>query len=342
MQRLATPGSPAQRRWLTGTVALAFRLRGIGAALDVRRVGIGVALNAGRVGVGVALNAGRAGVGVALNTGSVGIGVALNAGSVGIGVALNARLVGFGVVLAASLLASGIAQGASFDCERARGKLMRNICSDATLSQLDEQVWNAYGERIKTLSSAQYTQVRDRHITWRRERGLYDAGVPALTDDYRRHLAWLSHPLLPLEGRYARSDGAEISVELDLHPGKPATALNVIGRQGSLQWLPPRAGLPPNAIEPDLGPAEPRAAVALTDGVLRLRPNFIGTPRGLLKDCELTLRWLEDTLRLDSQGKCGAELDGAYQRMPPEHPWPRWRPTPAGSVMDAPPDRNPQ
>jgi len=309
MKRLATTGSPAPSRVRATGAALAVCLLGMGVALDDRRVGIGAAPHAR---------------------------------SVGMGVTLSASLLASGVVLIASLLASGEAEGASFDCDRARGKLMRNICSDATLSQLDEQVWNAYGERIKGLSSAQYAQVRDRHITWRRERGLYDAGVAALTDDYRRHLAWLSHPLLPLEGRYARSDGAEISVELDLQPGKPPTALNVIGRQGSLQWLPPRAGLPPNAIEPDLGPAEPRAAVALADGVLRLRPNFIGTPRGLLKDCELTLRWLEDTLRLDSRGNCGADFDGAYQRMPPEHPWPRWRPTPAASAMDAQPDRNPQ
>ena len=259
------------------------------------------------------------------------------------GVAASAAvLLASGVAFSASLLASGQVHAASFDCSHARGKLTRNICADAALSQLDEQVWNAYGERIKTLSPAQYAQVRDRHITWRRQRGLYDAGVPALTDDYRRHLAWLTHPLLPLEGRYARSDGAEVSIELDLHAGNPPTALNVIGRLQSLQWLPPRPGLPSNAIEPDLGPAEARAAVALTDGELRLRPNFIGVPRGLLKDCEFTLRWSGDTLQLDAQGRCGADFGGTYQLMPPEHPWPRWRPTPAASALESRQERNQQ
>ena len=128
---------------------------------------------------------------------------------------------------------------------------------------MDEQVWNAYGERIKSLGPAQYGQVRDRHITWRRERGLYDRSIAGLIDDYRLHLAWLRHPLLALEGRYQRADGAEMTIEIDLAAATAPPAVVAIGRAGALQWLPPRAGLPPNAVEPDEGAGSPRESVTV-------------------------------------------------------------------------------
>ena len=88
---------------------------------------------------------------------------------------------------------AGPAIGASFDCAKARTKLNRMICADAELSALDSRVWDAFGTRLNGISVAQYTHVRERHLTWRRQRGWYDSTVDALKDDYQRHLAW-AHP----------------------------------------------------------------------------------------------------------------------------------------------------
>ena len=226
----------------------------------------------------------------------------------------------FAVTVGAVLLCAGPAGAASFDCAKARSKLTRVICADAELSRLDQEVWDAYGARIKTLSSTQYAQVRDRHITWRRQRGLYEQSVAALLEDYRRHLAWLTHPLLPLEGRYVRADGAELQVEIDLAAN---AALTASGRAGPLQWLPPRAGLPPNALEADQEAGMPRAALPVADGGLEMRPNFIGRPQGAIADCGFVLRWAREVATLSTRGACGGDFAGEYALQAPDNPWPR-------------------
>ena len=238
---------------------------------------------------------------------------------------------------AACLLgAAGSAQAASFDCSRANSKLTRAICADPELSQLDEQVWNAYGERIKTLSPAQYEQVRDRHITWRRQRGRYERGMVALAEDYRRHLTWLTHPLLPLEGRYQRADGAEVSVEIDLQASDAAPALIALGRLRELQWLPGHAdgspngspsgspNGPPNKLTRALAAGAPQPSTPLREGVLELVPDFVGIPTLPIQACRFTLRWVGDTLHLATQGACGADFAGDYALQGPAKPWPRY------------------
>jgi len=230
-----------------------------------------------------------------------------------------------------ALLLPSLAAAASFDCTHPTTKLYRAICADPELSQLDLQVWNAYGERIKALTPAQYEQVRDRHITWRRQRGRFERGMVQLTEDYRRHLAWLQHPLLPLEGRYARADGAELDVEIDLQAPAEAPALIAIGRLGKLQWLPAQPGLPPNSLRPDLGAAAPQPSTPLRDGVLRVVPGFVGLPKQPIRDCAFALRWLDDSLRLESTGDCGADFAGDYALQAPAHPWPRL-PRPAAAT----------
>lgn len=229
------------------------------------------------------------------------------------------------------LALSTAAGAASFDCAKPASKLYRAICADPELSQLDEQVWNAYGERIKTLTHAQYEQVRDRHITWRRQRGRYDRGYAQLAQDYRRHLAWLQHPLLPLEGRYARADGAELEVEIDMQAPVDAPALIAIGRADKLQWLPTPPGQAPGRVRAALGAAAPQPATPWRDQALRVMPGFVGAPRGPIRDCVFTLTWAGDTVHLASSGACGADFAGDYAMRLPAHPWPRM-PRPAAAA----------
>jgi len=215
------------------------------------------------------------------------------------------------------------AQAASFDCTRASTKLYRAICSDPDLSRLDEEVWNAYGERVKTLTPAQYAQVRDRHITWRRQRGRYERGIDALTAEYQRHLAWITHPLLPYEGRYERADGAELSVEIDAQSPGTAPAAIALGRSARLQWMPAPPGAAGSALVADAGAGTPQPAVPWRDNMLAFAPNFAGAPIAPVANCRFTLRWSGDIAQLASTGACGADFDGDYLLKPPPNPAPR-------------------
>ena len=170
------------------------------------------------------------------------------------------------LALAAFLMASLAAEAASFDCARARTKLNRVICSDEALSQLDSTVWTAYGERIKTLTPAQFAHVRERHFLWRRTRGLYETTIEALTHEYRSHLAWLSHPLLAHEGRYERlgwgAAPAMVEAEVDV---SAADLLALRGQLSSpLAWRWVAAG------------ASARTRVNAQKA--RVHPEFIGAP----------------------------------------------------------------
>jgi uncharacterized protein YecT (DUF1311 family) len=255
---------------------------------------------------------------------------------------------------AALTITPAYAPAASFDCAQARSKLTRAICADAQLSRLDEQVWEAYGERIRTLTPAQYEQVRDRHITWRRQRGRFDRSIAALSEDYRQHLAWLTHPLLPLEGRYQRADGAEVNVEIDMRASVPA--LVAFGRSSALQWLPARAGVQGNPLVAEAPAGTPQPSLPWRGNALRVTPGFVGTPRLPIAACTFTLRWsagvpvtrtetpaaaqsaladsatappvtslsqFGDTLNLESAGSCGADFAGNYLLQGPAQPWPR-------------------
>jgi hypothetical protein len=203
-------------------------------------------------------------------------------------------------------------------CAKARSKLTRVICADADLSRLEQQVWDAYRARIKIVSPAQYAQVRDRHIAW------------------RCHLACLTYPRLSLEGHYSRADGVDLVVAVMAEPmpdseaktggtmdTQPPAALVAMGQAGALHWLPARADLLANAIEPDEHAAATRQRRAFANGGVAMPPNFIGGPQGAIQDCGPSLRWNEVAVVLATQVACGADLAGWYAQHAPDSPWPR-------------------
>ena len=232
-------------------------------------------------------------------------------------------------LLAGSLSASA----ASFDCAKARTKLNRMICADAELSALDSRVWDAFGARIQGISVAQYTHVRERHLTWRRQRGWYDRTIDALKDDYQRHLAWLSHPLLALEGRYETGDGNAIQIEIDTGAAQNFSVTGSVQTTGlvrhAFSWVVPVSGEPLNHIVRDADGAEARPTLALTTQghttrSVQFAPAFIGAPPGPLQDCRIELGFGTDQLTLATQGACGARLDGSYtRRISPSAAWGR-------------------
>jgi hypothetical protein len=198
---------------------------------------------------------------------------------------------------------------ASFDCGRARSKLNRIICSDATLSQLDEAVWNAYGERVGGLTALQLAHVRERHLLWRRSRGLYESTVEALIHEYRSHLAWLLHPGFPYEGRYERvgpgSLPGDIEVEIDLRQGAGLALQGRTPLPVPMSW---RAGVPAvTGAGPDQGTG------ALT---VKMRPGAGTANDTLVPACLFTIRFSGDDLTLDSEGECGGAFAGTYTRVP--------------------------
>ncbi len=210
--------------------------------------------------------------------------------------------------LALSLMASAtLACAASFDCTRARSKLNRLICSDAELSRLDELVWNAYGERIRELSALQYGLVRERHIQWRRSRGLYESTVEALKHDYRTHHDWLTHPLLWLEGRYQRSgigaSTAQIEVDVDTRSPQAAEVRGLVLLVPYLAWQASARSAPGSST------------TAGTGITLRVRPTLPGNDALLAADCSFEIAFNGDEALLAATASCGKAFDGRYVRV---------------------------
>lgn len=200
---------------------------------------------------------------------------------------------------------------ANFDCNRARSKLNRAICSDAALSRLDETVWNAYGERIRGLTALQYAHVRERHLLWRRSRGLYETTVEALTHEYLSHLAWLTHPLLGLEGRYQRSglasSAAHLEVEVDVRSPQALEVRGLATTPIALAWQASAR----HALNPGSLPTTPQRGPGIR---LTIQPQLLGNAASLSATCEFNISFADDQALLASNGECGANFDGAYAR----------------------------
>lgn len=241
------------------------------------------------------------------------------------------------MLLLASSLSTAPAAAASFDCAKARTKLNRMICADAELSALDSRVWDAFGARIQGISVAQYTHVRERHLTWRRQRGWYDRTIDALKDDYQRHLAWLTHPLLALEGRYESGDGNAVQIEIDHEAPQKVSITGSVQTTGlvrhNFSWVTPAGSEPVNHVVRDTDGAEARPTLTLTTPLtthsnaarsVQFAPAFIGAPPGPLQDCRIELGFDTDQLTINTQGACGASLDGSYvKRINPNPAWGR-------------------
>ncbi len=224
------------------------------------------------------------------------------------------------LLLVCSLSATPVG-AASVDCAKARTKLNRMICADAELLALDSRIWDTYGTRIEGISVAQYTHVRERHLTWRRQRGWYDRTIDALKDDYQRHLAWLTHPLLALEGRYETDDGNTVQIEIDTQAAQQISVAGSVQTTGlvrhAFSWVTPASGEPLNHIVRDAGSAEARPTLALTTpshatGSVQFAPAFLGTPPGPIQDCRIAVDFGTDELTINTQGSCGARFGGSY------------------------------
>ena len=224
------------------------------------------------------------------------------------------------IAIAIGLAATATAHAASFDCNKARSKLNRMICADAALSALDSQVWDTFGAHLKTLSAAQLAHVRERHLIWRRQRGWFDDTIADITADYRRHLAWLSHPLLLLEGRYESNDGHAISVELDLAAQDRLSVLGEVNTREPFSWGVSEPDETPNGVVRAPEAPGSRPSLALVDTVLRLNPVFLGHPPGAVQGCEIQIHFGVDALSLVQSGSCGSTIAGLYRRSAPPAP----------------------
>ena len=235
------------------------------------------------------------------------------------------------LIITGALLLAAAPQvhAASFDCAKARSKLNRMICADAELSALDSQVWDTFGVHLKTLSPAVLAHVREQHLIWRRQRGWFDDTISAISEDYRRHLAWLTHPLLSLEGRFESDAGHTVRVEMDTSAtdrlavqgegqgGWPGGARSVMTARSTFAWVAPAEGEIENHIVRDSEAAATRPPLLVRDGIARLIPTFFGAPPGPVQQCRIALRFETETLTLQSEGACGAALAGVYRRPAP-------------------------
>ena len=239
-------------------------------------------------------------------------------------------------------LLSGIlmpAHSASFDCAKARSKLNRMICADAELSALnrmicadaelsalDSRVWDSFSAHQQTLSPAALAHVRERHLIWRRQRGWFDGTVSAISEDYRRHLAWLTHPLLPREGRYESDAGHAVQIDVDTAAPNRLAVQGDAAAPGRFTWVTPADGEIDNRIVRDAEAAAARPSLVVSNGAARLLPVFLGAPPGPVDQCRILLRFESYLLTLESEGACGTALAGDYRR-------------PAPAVLPDPPSR---
>ena len=231
------------------------------------------------------------------------------------------------LIITGALLLAAVTQvhSASFDCAKARSKLNRMICADAELSALDSRVWDTFGVHLKTLSPAVLAHVRERHLIWRRQRGWFDDTISAISEDYRLHLGWLTHPLLSLEGQFESDAGHSVRVEVDtsaldrlaVQGEVRANARGVTAARSAFAWVAPAEGEIENHIVRDTEAAAVRPPLLVREGIAHMTPTFLGTPPGLVQQCRIALRFETDTLTLESEGACGAALAGVYHRPVP-------------------------
>ena len=219
------------------------------------------------------------------------------------------------------LAAATATHAASFDCNKARSKLKRMICADAALSALDSQVWDTFGTHLKTLSPAQLAHVRERHFLWRRQRGWFDDNAAAITDDYQRHLAWLSHPLLPLEGRYESAAGHVVRIEVDSAAPNRISVQGEAATPGAFAWVVPADGEVENRVVLDAEAGAARPSLTVTGNSVSLSPVFFGVPFGPIQRCRVELHFEDDSLTLGTDGACGAQLQGVYRKPVPAIPF---------------------
>lgn len=199
------------------------------------------------------------------------------------------------------------------------------ICADAELSALDSRVWDTFGAHLKNLSPAVLAHVRERHLIWRRQRGWFDDTVSAISEDYRRHLAWLTHPLLSFEGRFESDAGHTVQVEVDTSASDrlgvqgegQGDARGITAARSAFAWVAPAGGEIENHIVRDTEAAAVRPPLPVREGIARLTPTFLGAPPGPVQQCRIALHFAADTLTLESEGACGAALAGAYRRPVP-------------------------
>ena len=224
-------------------------------------------------------------------------------------------------VVTVAVAATAAAHAASFDCTKARSKLNRMICADAALSALDSQVWDTFGAHLKTLSPAQLAHVRERHLIWRRQRGWFDDNIAAIAEDYRRHLAWLSHPLLPLEGRYESEAGHVVRVEVDAGTPGRVSVQGEAAAPGAFAWVVPIEGELENQVVREAEAGSARPALPLNGKSASLSPVFLGAPAGPVQQCRIEMQFHSDKLELATQGACGTSLSGVYRKPLPAVPF---------------------
>ena len=92
-------------------------------------------------------------------------------------------------VVASMLLGVGAAPAASFDCEKASGRIEKIVCDDPDLNSLDSQLEGAYlGALDRSLHPAQVTEDQR---AWLKARDAC-AGVKCMVGEYQRRVAALS------------------------------------------------------------------------------------------------------------------------------------------------------
>ena len=211
----------------------------------------------------------------------------------------RARYIGLCLALTLVALCAALpSHAASFDCARAKRKIERRICADATLSQLDDDAAREYAAAYTGATVAHQQDLIAERARFRRERGRYDISSAGLAADFNDYLRYLRHPMRASLGAYERFDGAALRI----FPSQTDTLiLQGNGPNGRGTWTATaQRSTPDKALEV----------------IIDLEPTVSG-----LKTCTLRLRLEPAAIIAEANDACAfLGLQGRYNKAVPNLP----------------------
>ncbi len=192
-------------------------------------------------------------------------------------------------------------RAASFDCNLAKSPTEKAICSDSTLSLLDEKLNVAFKAAREQWGSAAREYVLNEQRAWLRDVSSEFSGQPnsaiamkQLKERYRKRNRHLSSPAYPLTGVYNKANGDKVVVYLDT-----TERLGVIALKNDLNIVRSSAN----------------ETIEVPIGSIQINLNLPEGAKNALDLCQLRLSFAANRVGVVKQGQCGgANYAGNFVR----------------------------
>jgi len=205
------------------------------------------------------------------------------------------------VFLALLLSMAAPIEAASFDCKMAKSLTEKAICSDASLSLMDEKLNMAFKAAREQWSGAAREYVLNDQRAWLLDvnseyqgQTNKSAAIKQLKERYRKRNRHLSSPAYPLTGVYNKTNGDKLVVYLDT-----SERLGVMALKSDINVV-RSAGV---------------ATVEVPVGSVQLNVNLPDGAKNALDLCQLRLVFSANKASAVRMGQCsGANYSGSFSR----------------------------